>query len=104
MPAPYRSRLEGHEVVLASELGWEALSNGKLLDAAEAADFPALISIDKGIAHQQHIAKRTVSIILLDTFDARIAVLDLLAADLLITLSTLEIGRLYVLKVQEDHG
>lgn len=101
MPAPYRSRLVGHEVTLASELGWQELSNGKLLDATEDAQFTALVTIDKGIAHQQNMAKRSLSIILLDTADSRIAILDELVPDVLATLSALEPGRLYVIKLRD---
>jgi hypothetical protein len=34
-PAPLARFLRGHEVVCADELGWQALENGELLDAAE---------------------------------------------------------------------
>jgi hypothetical protein len=38
-PAPLRFALMGHVVVEAVERGWERLSNGALLDAAETAGF-----------------------------------------------------------------
>jgi hypothetical protein len=85
IPAPYRTRLAGHEVTLASESGWQELSNGKLLSAAEKAGFSALLTVDKGIAHQQNLSERTISVILLSTPDTRIVVLDLLVTDVLRT-------------------
>ena len=99
MPAPYRTRLVGHDVTLASEAGWQALSNGKLLAAAEQAEFVALVTIDKGIAHQQNLAHRTISVILLSTPDTRIVVLDRLVPDLLKALAHLEPGMLYSLRL-----
>lgn len=86
-------------MVLASEEGWATLNNGKLLEAAESAGYKALVTIDKGIAHQQNLEGRFVSVVLLDTTDTRIAVLDLLVEELLATLENLEHGKLYVLSV-----
>jgi hypothetical protein len=97
MPAPYRSRIVGHEVTLASESGWQELSNGKLLSAAEKAGFSALLTVDKGIAHQQNLSERTISVILLSTPDTRIIVLDRLVPHVLRTLDQLKPGTLYTL-------
>jgi len=50
-------------------MGWAELKNGKLLDAAQAAGFDALITVDKGFATQQNLAGRTISVLLLDSRD-----------------------------------
>jgi hypothetical protein len=49
-PAPLRYALKGHVIVEAVERGWEALGNGALLDAAEAAGFDVFVTADKNIA------------------------------------------------------
>jgi hypothetical protein len=47
VPAPLRYALKDHVVVEAVERGWEALGNGDLLDAAEAAGFEVFVTADK---------------------------------------------------------
>ena len=44
-PAPLRRFLAGHEVRTAFEMGWDTLSNGELLRAAESAGFGVLVTI-----------------------------------------------------------
>jgi hypothetical protein len=64
-PAPLRSSLKGHTVVEAVERGWERLTNGALLDAAEAAGFELFVTADKNIRYQQNLGGRRISIIAL---------------------------------------
>lgn len=45
-PRQLRLRLFGHVVEEARERGWDALSNGDLLDRAEEACFEVLITTD----------------------------------------------------------
>jgi hypothetical protein len=51
----------GHEVVHSREMGWQELSNGKLLAAAENAVFVVMVATDKSVRHQQNMAKKTIS-------------------------------------------
>lgn len=64
-PVPLRAFLKGHTVKTASEQGWSTLANGKLLDAAEAAGFEALITTDKNLPHQQNLALGTLAVVVL---------------------------------------
>jgi hypothetical protein len=52
-PAPLRHFLKGHDVVEAIERGWDRLSNGKLIAAAEEAGFDILLTTDKNMSSQQ---------------------------------------------------
>src|SRR6266436_9426696 len=65
VPAPLRYALKDHVVVGAVERGWEALGNGALLDAAEAASFEVFITADKNIRFQQNLALRKIAIVVL---------------------------------------
>ena len=65
-PVPLRQCLVHHEVSTAYELDWSALSNGDLLDAAEA-DFDALITTDQNLPYQQNITGRELGILILPT-------------------------------------
>jgi len=64
-PSPLRHALKDHEVVEATERGWERLENGALLDAAEAAAFEVMVTADKNIRYQQNLAARKVAIVVL---------------------------------------
>lgn len=64
-PRQLRLRLFGHVVEEARERGWDALSNGDLLDRAEEAGFEVLITTDQGIQHQQNMSNRRVAVVVL---------------------------------------
>ena len=64
-PAPLRRHLPGHEVEEAFEFGWERLSNGELLDAAEKGGFEILITADKNIRYQQNLTSRKIALIVI---------------------------------------
>jgi hypothetical protein len=62
----FAATITGHEVEHASARGWEELTNGKLLDAAEAAGFDLLLSVDKNLRFQQNFANRRIALVVLD--------------------------------------
>ncbi len=47
VPRQLRRLLTGHEVRTAREMGWDALENGDLLDAAQAGGFEIVMTGDK---------------------------------------------------------
>jgi hypothetical protein len=64
-PLPLAPFLTGHTVKNAKDLGWDTLSNGELLKAAESAGFEILLTTDKNIRHQQNLAGHAIAIIVL---------------------------------------
>ena len=64
-PAPLRSFLKDHIVKKTKDLGWNTLSNGELLRAAEKAAFEVFLATDKNIRYQQNLADRVIAIIVL---------------------------------------
>jgi hypothetical protein len=54
--------LQGDTVVEAIARGWDTLSNGALLKAAEEAGFDLLLSTDKNIRYQQNLKGRRIAI------------------------------------------
>jgi predicted nuclease of predicted toxin-antitoxin system len=50
-------------VVHVRELGWQDLTNGKLLKAAEDEGFSILITVDKNMRHQQNLKNFTVNLV-----------------------------------------
>ena len=57
--------LSGHTVITAKARGWDRLSNGALLKAAEEAAFDLLLSTDQGIRYQQNLAGRKIATVVL---------------------------------------
>jgi len=76
--------LVGHDVAHTKTLGWQQLSNGKLLSAAEEAGFQVLVTVDKNVRFQQNIAKRQISLITLNPrfvdYDQLVPMVDALLA------------------------
>jgi hypothetical protein len=46
-------------------LGWDRLTNGELLDAAEANGFDLLLTTDKNIRYEQNLVGRKIAIVVL---------------------------------------
>jgi predicted nuclease of predicted toxin-antitoxin system len=64
-PAPLRFSLREHVVETAGERGWDSLSNGDLLNVAEADGFEVLVTADKGFQHQQNLGRRFIAVVIL---------------------------------------
>jgi hypothetical protein len=57
--------LQGHTVKEARAQGWDTLSNGDLLKAAEEAGFDVLLTTDTSLPHQQNLGGRKLAIVIL---------------------------------------
>jgi len=57
--------LSGHTVHTAQSEGWDTLSNGELLSAAEGAGFELLLTTDRRIRHQQNLRVRRIALVVL---------------------------------------
>jgi hypothetical protein len=68
-------------------MGWGDLDNGDLLDAM-AGVFDALVTVDKGLRHQQSIEGRPITVIVLRALSNRLADLLHLVPQLLAALSS----------------
>jgi len=64
-PAPLQSFLLNHTVKKAKDLGWDLLTNGELLDAAEKAAFEVLLTTDKNMRFQQNLRKYVIAVVVL---------------------------------------
>jgi Ethanolamine utilization protein EutJ (predicted chaperonin) len=69
--------LLGHDVTEARDRGWDRISNGELLNVAEAAGFDVLLTTDKGIRYQQNLTARKIAIVVLGNSTWRIVRLHL---------------------------
>ena len=59
------------QVTTVSRQGWKGMRNGELLERAAAA-FDALVTMDRGIEHQQNLRKYTIGVILISARSNRI--------------------------------
>lgn len=64
-PAPLQPFLANHTIQEAKDLGWDTLSNGELLKAAEEAGFDVLLTTDKNIRFQQNLSRFAIAIVVL---------------------------------------
>jgi hypothetical protein len=64
-PAPLIAFLEGHTVTKAKDRGWDRLSNGDLLTAAEDAGYDVLVTTDKNIRYQQNLEGGRIALVVL---------------------------------------
>lgn len=58
-----RQHFLGHECQTARYAGFAGLENGELLEAAEAAKFEVLLTVDRGFEYQQNLAGRRIALI-----------------------------------------
>ena len=63
VPVQVRKALRNHQVSTAVEMGWRGISNGELLDHAEADGFDLLIIADKNFQYQQNLKGRRIAIL-----------------------------------------
>ena len=68
-----RSFGEGFEVETVARRGWRGKKNGELLALMEGAGFDALVTIDKGIPHQQNLSGFAVAVVSLRARSSRLA-------------------------------
>ena len=64
-PRGIAKALSHHEVVEARALGWDRLSNGELLAAAEREGFDVFLTTDKNLGYQQNLSGRRIAIVVL---------------------------------------
>ncbi len=66
-PQGIAKSLRGHTVIKARDRGWDTLSNGDLLLAAEQAGFDVVVTADRNMRYQQNLAGRKIALVVLGT-------------------------------------
>ena len=67
VPVGVKGLLAGFQTRTAGEMGWVGITNGKLLDAAEAAGFQIMITADQNISAQQRLVGRKIALVVITT-------------------------------------
>jgi hypothetical protein len=76
-PRGVARHLVGHIVIQAKDRGWDRLTNGDLLAAAERAGFDLLLTADKNMRYQQNLAGRKIALVVLGNSPWRLVRLHL---------------------------
>ena len=85
----------GHEVASTVKLGWADFDDGPLLDAM-VGRFDVLVTVDKGIPHQQRVDLRPVAVVLLRSKSSSIRDLLLLVPELLVVIAAIGPGEVRI--------
>ena len=66
-----KAAFAGHDISTVAEMGWQGLTNGKLLDLAEQS-FRVFVTIDQSLEHQQNLRKRKLGILVVKVPDNKL--------------------------------
>ena len=64
-PRQLRARPFNHEIEEARGYGWDAMSNGELLDSAEEAGFDVLLTTNQSLGYQQNMSNGRIAVVAL---------------------------------------
>jgi hypothetical protein len=87
-----RLLFHGYDCQTARFANLAGLKNGRLLDAAEAAGFDVLITVDQSIPDQQNLAGRRVSLLILQARTNRVHDLRVLVPAAIVALRSIRRG------------
>jgi predicted nuclease of predicted toxin-antitoxin system len=93
LPLDFRQSFSDHETHTVQWAGLKSKKNGELLRAAELAGYEVMLTVDQGIPHQQNLAGRKLSIIVLRTRTSQIEELLPLADAILKALHIIQPGQ-----------
>lgn len=65
VPRPLRRAFPAHDVHTIPEMGWAGKKNGELLALMAADGFEVLLTVDRGIRHQQNLAAARVAVVVM---------------------------------------
>ena len=87
-----RHLFPGHDCQTARFAEFTGLTNGQLLDAAEAAGFEVLVTVDQGIPEQQSMVGRRISVLILRSTTNRLRDLETIVPAALSALQAIQPG------------
>lgn len=98
LPRALKRHLGGHHCRTVQEMGWAGKKNGELLSLA-GQEFEVLVTIDRGIEHQQHFATSKIALLVLDAPSNKIEDLAPLIPDVLAALDSIQPGTVVRVRV-----
>ena len=92
LPRALAAELTGHEVSTVQAAGWAGTTNGELLRRAQGS-FDVLLSMDRGLQHQQDLGVLRLRIVAIRAPSNRLVHLKPLVGSILNTLASLPPGQ-----------
>lgn len=89
LPHDLRHLLGGHDVFTVAFMGWKSVENGDLLLAAGDAGFDVMLTLDSGVAYEQHLAALPVAVLIVKCKSSKMEDLRPLVPEVLSALSRL---------------
>ena len=86
---------ESFEVYTVPQMGWAGTGNGALLQLAAGSDFDALITVDRGIAHEQNLNDLPIPVVVMLASRNRLQELQPLVPQVITVLSGTLHRRIY---------
>lgn len=93
-----KSYLAEYEVFTVSQMNWNGVKNGKLMELCVANNFDLLLTIDKNLMFQQHLDKYKLSVAVLNSSTSKIEELILFMPALKEQINKIEKHRAYLIK------
>jgi predicted nuclease of predicted toxin-antitoxin system len=94
LPLDLRHHFPNHEAHTVQWAGLKGTKNGELLRAAESAGYDVFLTVDQGIPHQQPLAGRKLSILILSPNTNQIEDLLPFVSEILRALDTIRSGQI----------
>ena len=92
VPKRLGRELIGHDVRTVRHQGWSGKKNGELLRLMSAAGFEVLLTVDKGIRHQQNLRSAGVAVVVMISHGNRFSDLLPLMPKVSMALNTIQPG------------
>ena len=96
LPVEFRRHLMGHDAHTVQWAGLKGKKNGELLDAAEAAGYEVLLTVDHGLPRQRHSSGGKLSIIVIRPRTNQMEDLLPIASAILEVLQSIQSGEIVV--------
>ena len=84
--------MAGVDVATVPEMGWAGITNGALLQLAQAANVDVFVTADQNVQYQQNMRKAQIGVIVLVAPNNRLATLRPLMPNVLASLQTIRPG------------
>lgn len=94
LPRRLKRDLAGHDARTVPEMGWASTRNGELLTLAEG-QFDVFLTVDRNLSFQNEVHRFALAVVVLHAKSNKLGDLRLLVPDLLSTLSTVTLGRVF---------
>src|SRR3954453_11023678 len=99
MPRKLRRELPEFAIRTVQEEGWAGLKNGELLRAVtSSAAFDIFVTVDQRLRHQQNIARLSVGVVAIETFDTTLGNLRTMLPQLRAAIESTTPGVITVIK------